>query len=145
VNDQALDVKSDALVEQGAQEPGTTADVVALVGFLGEGTGGHCRLYADPELRVGWDIRSEDIIQRHIIPAEHHEVGGRSVIWVEREAMPARPVVEEPAERLEARFLIGPLASGMQLPETRPGLAEPLAFTKGKMCNKLKSQRPFCR
>jgi hypothetical protein len=140
VNDQAVEVGSDALVEQ---ESGTTADVVALVGFLGEGPEGHRRLYSDPELRVGMDIRSEAIVHRHDVPAEHDELGGRSVIWVEREAMRARPIEEESAERLEATFLTGPLASGMQLPEALPGRAEPLAATKGGVC-KISKRIRFC-
>jgi hypothetical protein len=143
VNDQAVDVESDALVEPITQESGMVAYVVSLVGFLGEGPEGHCRLYADPELRAGWDIRSEDIVHRDIIPAEHDEIGGRSVIWVEREAMRARTVEEEPAQRLEAAFLTGPLASGIQLPERRPGFAEPLAATKGSMC-KISRRVRFC-
>jgi hypothetical protein len=143
VNDHTNNVESEALV---VQESGTTADLVELVGFLGEGPEGHRRLYADPERKVGMDIRSEDIVYRHGIPAEHDELGGRSVIWVEREAMRAWPVEEEePAERLQATFLTGPLASGMHLPEARAGLVEAMAVSKGKICKMVRSPRPFCR
>jgi hypothetical protein len=131
VNDETVELEPDDLVARLTTETDTIADVVALVGFLGVGSAGHCRLYADPELSVSMDIAPENIVHRHRIPAEQDALGGRSVIWVKREAMDA-PLVEEPAEQLEAEFLTGPLAKGIQLPRTRADLAELQTFITEK-------------
>jgi hypothetical protein len=142
VNDRDVDLEPDDLVARLKPKIDEATDVVALVGYVGEGADGHCRLYADPELRASVDIPVKAIVHRHRIPAEQDTTGGRSVIWVQREAMRA-PLVQESEDRLQSSFLSGPVASAAQLPQTLGDLAEELNLVSMINCVVMRHS-PFC-
>jgi hypothetical protein len=143
MSDHSVDLEPDAIVAQLMSEDDASTDLVALVGFLGEGLEGHCRLYATPELRTSIDIPIAAIVHRHRI--EQDELGGRSVIWVKAEAMQPPPVAE-PAQDVEAKFLAGPLASGIQLRGTSLELAKLLGFRSALpiLCADPQGRSKFC-
>jgi hypothetical protein len=124
-----VDVEPDPIVE--ALVPpsgqGDPPDVVALIGFVGQSPGGGPRLFKDPHLKVYMDLLPNEVVHQHKIPAEQDEFGGRSVLWVDSESLSA-PLLTDLTERLQAEFLVGPIAARALMPQTRGEVADRLTF-----------------
>jgi hypothetical protein len=85
---------------------GAPENLITLVGFLGDSdTRGHHRLFVDPALTRWLDIPDADIVQRHRIPREHDTYGGRSVLYVRRDAVLLKGEVT--TADAEAEYLTG--------------------------------------
>jgi hypothetical protein len=91
---------SDVLGSDGPQ------DLITLVGFVGEcSVPGYHRLYVDPALTCWVDVPDGDIAHRRRLPAESDAFGGRSVLWVNRDAVLIKGALT--SAQSEADFLAG--------------------------------------
>ena len=79
---------------------------------------------------VYMDLLPNEVVHQHRIPAEQDEFGGRSVLWVDSESLSA-PLLTDLTERLEAEFLVGPIAARALMPQTRGEVADRLTFIAG--------------
>ena len=93
-------------------------DVVALVGFVGEGAEGHLRIYADHHLQRWLDIPADAVVDSVRIE-DDDPLGGRTMIWVAREAMAADVFDPDVFGALEAHFLDGGMSTWPLIPDTR--------------------------
>lgn len=106
------DLSPDEIVEAvlGRDAP---QNLITLVGFLGDSdVRGHHRLFVDPALTRWLDIRDADIVERRRIPKEHDTHGGRSVLYVKREAVLLKGEVT--SADAEAEYLCGGDASALR-------------------------------
>jgi hypothetical protein len=105
------DLSPDEIVEAvlGRDAP---KDLITLVGFLGDSeVSGHHRLFVDPALTRWLDVPDADVVHRHHVPAEQETYGGRSVLYVKREAVLLKGEVT--TADAEAQFLGGGDASAL--------------------------------
>ena len=99
------DLRPDRIVEAvlGRDAP---SNLITLIGFLGESSvRGHHRLFVNPALTCWLDVPDADIVYRHRIPEEEDKYGGRSVLYVKREAVLLKGEVT--TAEAEAEFLDG--------------------------------------
>jgi hypothetical protein len=96
---------------------GAEADVVLMVGFLGESDAdGHVRLFLDRELTLWFDIPTEHVKRRSRVADD--VAGEQTAIWIAGEWM-RRPLFdEEQINAMAETFLVGPVAMSRALPDT---------------------------
>ena len=109
-------------------ETGDVKDVMALVGYVGEGRGGAVRLYTDPGAQRWMDIPLDQIA--HHAPFEEVEGGpvapGRSVVWVQREWMNGHVFREDALIDFSDLFVDSWISTWQLVPDTRIVAAEML-------------------
>jgi hypothetical protein len=94
VNDDGRIPQPSPIVTRLQQEGLDETDVMALVGFVGEGRGGDVRMYSDIGLQRWMDIPEGAIFASSPIDGDRTGLPGRSVVWVRKETM-LEPVFKE--------------------------------------------------
>jgi hypothetical protein len=104
-----------------------TEDVVALVGFIGPQREGHFRIYADRHLQRWLEIPVDSVKDSIRIDTDD-ELGGRTIIWVEREVMTAEVFDPAVMEAMTSFFRDGWMSTWPLIPDDRLVAAEILGL-----------------
>jgi hypothetical protein len=97
------DPDPDPLVTRLTRTGNETEDMVALVGYIGPLQGGFRRIYADHHLQRWLEIPDGKIVDSVRIDTDD-ELGGRTVIWVRRDAMTTEVFHAGVLEAMESYF-----------------------------------------
>ncbi len=104
-----------------------TADVVALLGFVGEGRPGHIRIYPDVAYQRWMDLPENDVVDSAPLgAAAGGELEDRTVVWVKRDAMFKPLFAAGVLEMLDAQYTDGWISTWALIPDTRYLAAEML-------------------
>lgn len=98
-------------------------DVLALVGYVGPGRPGHLRIHADDDLRRWLDIPEGDIVDSARVDLED-PLGGRTMVWVNRDAMQLPLFSDAVLDALEAEFANGAMSTWPLIPDSLQVAAE---------------------
>ena len=104
------------LVEDPNSDRRETVEVMALVGFVGQGRGGEVRMHSDLNFQRYMDFPPDAIIDS--APLDDTE-GGRTVVWVRSETMFEPAFSEEAAAVLEGLLLGGLMSTWPFIPGSR--------------------------
>jgi hypothetical protein len=117
----------DPLVTRLTREANETEDVVALVGFIGPQREGHFRIYADRHLQRWLEIPAGNVKDSIRIDIDD-DLGGRTIVWVDREVM-IGPVFDDTIlEAMQPHFVDGWMSTWPLIPDNRLVAAEILGL-----------------
>jgi hypothetical protein len=118
----------DPLVARLLKNANETEDVVALVGFVGAQREGNLRLYPDRNLQRWLEIPATNVKDSIRIDTDD-PLGGRTVIWVDRDSMTAKVFDDGALAALEEHFeggVDGWMSTWQLIPDNRYVAAEML-------------------
>ena len=98
-------------------------DVLALVGYVGPGRPGHLRMHPDRDLRRWLEIPEGDILDSARVNLDD-PLGGRTMVWVNRDAMQLPLFSDNVLAALEAEFEHGAMSTWPLIPDSLQVAAE---------------------
>lgn len=117
----------DPLVTRLTREANETEDVVALVGFIGPQRDQNLRIYADRHLARWLEIPTANVKDSIRIDTDD-PLGGRTVIWVDRDAMTGPVFNNAVLDAMQPHFIDGWMSTWPLIPDNRYVAAELLGL-----------------